>query len=120
MAVDAEGGFVESGGKTDNLREVVSGHGVGVPLVAHDVELAKVEDTPGAAALAKHVTQRRKWLAQAAEKATADGKLDPTNSKYRTARKRVKRAQRRLRRARARVGQVRVKVGTPAGDAAQA
>ena len=84
------------------------------------VELAKLEDTPGSDALAKHVAQRRKWLGQAAEKATADGKLDATNPKYRTARKRVKRAQRRLRRARARVGQLRVKVGTPAGDAARA
>jgi hypothetical protein len=83
------------------------------------VGLAKLEETPGADALAKHVAQRRKWLAQAAEKATAEGKLDASDEKYRLARKRVKRAQRRLRRERARVAQLRAKVGTPAGDAAE-
>ena len=81
-------------------------------------ELAKLEDTPGADALVKHVAQRRKWLAQAAEKATKDGTLDASDSKYRTARKRVKRAQRRLRRERARVARVRAKVGAPAEVAA--
>ena len=87
---------------------------------AKKAELAKLEDTPGADALAKHVAQRRKWLAQAATKATKDGTLDASDPKYRTARKRVKRAQRRLRRERARVVQVRAKVGTPAGEAAPA
>jgi hypothetical protein len=82
------------------------------------VELAKLEDTPGADALVKHVAQRRKWLGQAAEKATAEGKLNAADPKYRAARKRVKRAQRRLLRERARVGQLRIKVGTPKGDAA--
>ena len=82
------------------------------------VELAKLEDTPGADELTKHVAQRRKWLAQAAEKATKDGTLVASDPKYRTARKRVKRAQRKLRRERARVAQVRVKVGAPAAEAA--
>ena len=84
------------------------------------LELAKVEDTPGADALVKHVAQRRKWLGQAAAKATKDGTLDASDPKYRTARKRVKRAQRRLRRERSRVGRVAVKTGAPKGDAAQA
>lgn len=83
------------------------------------LELAKLEDTPGADALAKHVAQRRKWLAQAAEKATKDGTLDASDAKYRTARKRVKRAQRRLRRERSRVARVRAKVGAPAAAAAE-
>jgi hypothetical protein len=82
------------------------------------VELAKLEDTPCGDALAAHVAQRRKWLAQAGEKATKDGAVDTTNPKYRLARKRVKRAQRRLRRERARVAQLRTKRGTPAADAA--
>jgi hypothetical protein len=82
------------------------------------VELAKLEDTPGADALVKHVAQRQKWLGQAAAKATKDGALDASDPKYRTARKRVKRAQRRLRRERSRVGQVRAKTGAPKGDAA--
>ena len=85
---------------------------------AKKVELAKLEDTPGADDMKKHVAQRRKWLAQAAEKATKDGTLDASDPKYRTARKRVKRAQRRLRRERARVGRVRAKVGAPAEAAA--
>jgi len=84
------------------------------------LELAKVEDTPGADALVKHVAQRRKWLGQAAAKATKDGTLDASDPKYRTARKRVKRAQRRLRRERSRVARVAVKTGAPKGDAAQA
>ena len=82
------------------------------------VELAKLEDTPGADELKKHVAQRRKWLAQAAEKATKDGTLVASDPKYRTARKRVKRAQRKLRRERARVARVRAKVGAPAAEAA--
>ena len=82
------------------------------------LELAKLEDTPGADALAKHVAQRRKWLAQAAEKATKDGTLDASDPKYRTARKRVKRAQRKLRRERSRVARVRAKTGAPAAEAA--
>jgi hypothetical protein len=82
--------------------------------------LAPLEDTPGADGLAKHVAQRKKWLAQAAEKATADGAVNTADPKYRTARKRVKRAQRRLRRERARVARVRTKTGAPAADAAQA
>ena len=82
------------------------------------VELATLEDTPGADALVKHVAQRRKWLAAAAGKATKDGALDAADPKYRTARKRVKRAQRRLRRERARVARVRVKTGAPKADAA--
>lgn len=85
---------------------------------AKKVELAKLEDTPGADTLVKHVAQRRKWLGQAAEKATKDGTLDASDSKYRTARKRVKRAQRRLRRERARVGRLPVKVAAPTTDAA--
>jgi 2-phospho-L-lactate transferase/gluconeogenesis factor (CofD/UPF0052 family) len=85
---------------------------------AKKVELATLEDTPGAEALAKHVAQRRKWLAQAAAKATKDGTLDAANPAYRVARKRVKRAQRRLRRERARVARVRAKSGAPTGDAA--
>jgi hypothetical protein len=84
---------------------------------AKKLELATLEDTPGAEALAKHVAQRRKWLAQAAEQATKDGSVEASNPKYRTARKRVKRAQRRLRRERARVARVRVKVGAPASEA---
>jgi hypothetical protein len=85
---------------------------------AKKVELAKLEDTPGAEALVKHVAQRRKWLGQAAAKATKDGALDASDPKYRTARKRVKRAQRRLRSVRARVAQLRIKVGAPKADAA--
>ena len=80
--------------------------------------LAKVEDTPGADALVKHVAQRQKWLGQAATKATKDGTLDASDPKYRTARKRVKRAQRRLRRERSRVARVGVKTGAPKADAA--
>jgi len=82
------------------------------------VALAKLEDTPGAEALTKHVAQRRKWLTQAAEKATKDGTLDASDTKYRTARKRVKRAQRKLRRERSRVARVKAKAGTPAAEAA--
>ena len=82
------------------------------------LELAKLEDTPGADGLTKHVAQRRKWLAQAGEKATKDGTLNAADPKYRTARKRVKRAQRKLRRERARVARVRVKTGAPAAEAA--
>lgn len=85
---------------------------------AKKVELAALEDTPGADALVKHIAQRRKWLGQAAEKATKDGTLVASDAKYRTARKRVKRAQRRLRRARARVAELRVKTGAPKGDGA--
>jgi hypothetical protein len=76
--------------------------------------LAAVDETPGADALVKHVAQRRKWLGQAAEKATTDGTLQASDPNYRLARKRVKRAQRRLRRARARVAQVRVVTGAAA------
>lgn len=83
------------------------------------LELAKVEDTPGGEALAKHVAQRRKWLAQAAEKATKDGTLHASDPNYRKARKRVKRAQRALRRERARVARVRAKTGAPAEAAAE-
>jgi hypothetical protein len=82
------------------------------------LELAKVEDTPGADALVKHVAQRQKWLGEAAAKATKDGTLDASDPKYRTARKRVKRAQRRLRRERSRVAQVTRKTGAPKADAA--
>lgn len=85
---------------------------------AKKLELATLEDTPGAEALKKHVAQRHKWLAQAAERATKDGTLDASNPKYRTARKRVKRAQRRLRRERARVARVRAKSGAPKAEAA--
>jgi len=85
------------------------------------LELAKVEDIPGADALVKHVAQRRKWAAAAAEKATKDGTLDTSDPRLRLARKRVKRAQRRLRRERSRVAQLRVKVGAPkAADAGAA
>jgi 2-phospho-L-lactate transferase/gluconeogenesis factor (CofD/UPF0052 family) len=84
---------------------------------AKKTELAPLEDTPGAEALAKHVAQRRKWLAQAAEKATKDGTLEASDSKYRQARKRVKRAQRRLRRERARVARVRLQSGAPKAEA---
>ena len=85
---------------------------------AKKVELAKLEDTPGGDALKQHVGQRRKWLAQAAEKATKDGTLDASDPKYRTARKRVKRAQRKLRRERSRVARVRAKTGAPTAEAA--
>jgi len=80
------------------------------------VPLAKIEDTPGADTLVKHVAQRQKWLGQAAEKATKDGRLDASDPKYRMARKRVKRAQRRLRRVRSRVARAGAKTGTPKGD----
>lgn len=84
------------------------------------LELAKVEDTPGGDALVKHIAQRRKWAAGAAEKATKDGAVDASDPRYRLARKRVKRAQRRLRRERARVAQHRVKVGAPKAEEAAA
>ena len=84
------------------------------------LELAKVEDTPGADALVKHIAQRRKWATAAAEKASKDGTVDASDPRYRLARKRVKRAQRRLRRQRARVAQLRQKVGAPKADEAGA